>query len=66
MSDFEKELAEMTQKLGDEPEKKLPSVEEQKAIAEKLKKLEAEGALTPEILEEYFGKFNEKSNVPIH
>jgi hypothetical protein len=28
--------------------------------------LEAEGKLTPEILEEHFGKFNAKNGAPIH
>lgn len=30
MSDFEKELEQMTQEMGDEPEVQLPSIEEQK------------------------------------
>ncbi|MDW2062685.1 restriction endonuclease subunit S, partial [Vibrio sp. Vb1076] len=51
---------------AEEPEVKLPSLEEQKAIAAELKKLEAEGKLTPEILEQYFGKFNQKNSVPVH
>ncbi|KOO10397.1 chromosome partitioning protein ParA, partial [Vibrio xuii] len=51
MSDFEKELELMSQEMGDEPEVALPSLEEQKAIAAELKKLEAEGKLTPEVLE---------------
>ena len=66
MSDLEKELAEMTQELGDSPEEKLPSLEEQKAIVAKLKKLEAAGELTPEMLEEHFGKFSNTKNAPIH
>ncbi|TNZ37525.1 restriction endonuclease subunit S, partial [Vibrio parahaemolyticus] len=56
MNDFEKELAQISQEAAEEPEVKLPSLEEQKAIAAELKKLEAEGKLTPEILEQYFGK----------
>ncbi len=65
MSDFEKELEMMSQEVANEPEEQLPSIEEQKAIAAELKQLEAEGKLTPEILEQYFGKFNKKSQ-PIH
>ncbi|MEH0665112.1 restriction endonuclease subunit S [Vibrio scophthalmi] len=66
MSDVEKELELMSQEMGDEPEVALPSIEEQKAIAQKLKELEAEGKLTPEVLEEYFGKFYAKTDAPIH
>lgn len=66
MSDFEKELEQITEQVANEPEVKLPSLEEQRAIVEKLKKLEAEGNLTPEVLEEHFGKFQEKSGTPIH
>ncbi|EPM1918488.1 restriction endonuclease subunit S [Vibrio parahaemolyticus] len=66
MNDFEKELAQISQDAAEEPEVKLPSLEEQKAIAAELKKLEAKGKLTPEILEQYFGKFNQKNSVPIH
>lgn len=65
MSDFEKELELMSQEMGDEPEVKLPSLEEQKAVVAELKRLEAEGKLTPEVLDEHFGKFNQK-NTPIH
>lgn len=54
MQDFEKELQAMP---SDEPEVALPSMEEQKKIVAELKKLEAEGKLTPEIMEEHFGKF---------
>ena len=43
MSDFEKELEQMTQEMGDEPEVQLPSIEEQKAIVAEFKRLEAEG-----------------------
>lgn len=60
MSDFEKELEQMTQEMGDEPEVKLPSLEEQKAIVAEFKRLEAEGKLTPEVLEKHFGQFNKK------
>ncbi|QSA20170.1 restriction endonuclease subunit S, partial [Vibrio furnissii] len=62
MSDFEKELELMSQEMGDEPEVALPSLEEQKAIAAELKKLEAEGKLTPEVMEQYFGQFFAKSD----
>ncbi|QIJ86034.1 restriction endonuclease subunit S [Vibrio coralliilyticus OCN008] len=66
MSDFEKELEQMSQEMGDEPEVALPSLEEQKAIAAELKKLEEAGELTPEILEQYFGKFYSKTDKPVH
>ncbi len=66
MSDFEKELEAMVAETGDEPEVALPSIEEQKAIVEEFKKLEAEGKLTPEVLEAHFGQFNKKSDKPIH
>lgn len=38
MNDFEKELAQISQDAAEEPEVKLPSLEEQKAIAAELKK----------------------------
>lgn len=66
MSDFEKELADIVDDLGDEPEVSLPSIEEQKAIVEEFKRLEAEGKLTPEVLEAHFGQFNNKKSTPIH
>ncbi len=66
MSDFEKELEAMSQQVAEEPEVKLPSIEEQKEIAAKLKELEAKGELTPEVLEEHFGKFYAKTDTPIH
>ncbi|WP_375748720.1 restriction endonuclease subunit S [Vibrio sp. HN007] len=66
MSDFEKELEQMSQEMGNEPEVKLPSLDEQKEIVAELKRLEAEGKLTPEVMEQYFGKFNQKSDVPVH
>lgn len=66
MSDFEKELENLTVEMGDEPEVKLPSLEEQKAVVAALKKLEAEGKLTPEILEQHFGQFNQQTGKPIH
>ncbi|ELX7500173.1 restriction endonuclease subunit S [Vibrio fluvialis] len=66
MSDFEKELEQMSQEMGSEPEVALPSLEEQKVIAAELKKLEAEGKLTPEVMEQYFGKFFAESDTPVH
>ena len=66
MSDFEKELEMISQEASQEPEVKLPSLDEQKEIVAELKKLEAEGKLTPEVLEQYFGKFNQKNTVPVH
>ncbi|MBY8048662.1 restriction endonuclease subunit S [Vibrio fluvialis] len=66
MSDFEKELEQMSQEMGSEPEVALPSLEEQKAIAAELKKLEAEGKLTLEVMEQYFGKFFAESDTPVH
>ncbi|HEY5716232.1 MAG TPA: hypothetical protein VIS54_07435 [Psychromonas sp.] len=66
MSDFKKELEQMSQQISDVPEEKLPSLEEQRAVVAKLKKLEAEGKLTLEVLEEHFGKFNQKNTAPIH
>ncbi|MDN3702471.1 restriction endonuclease subunit S [Vibrio artabrorum] len=64
MSDFEKELEQITQEMGDEPEVQLPSIEEQKAIVAELKRLEAEGKLTPDVLEKHFGQFNKTSDTP--
>ena len=66
MSDFEKELEQISQQAGDEVEEKLPSIEEKKEIVAELKKLEAAGELTPEVLEQYFGKFNKKNSPPVH
>ena len=66
MSDFEKELEQMSQELSDEPEVALPTIEEQKVIAAELKRLEEAGELTPEVLEQYFGQFYAKSNAPVH
>ena len=66
MSDFEKELEQMSQMAGDEPEVKLPTLEEQKAVVAELKKLEAEGKLTPEVLEKHFGQFYQKTDTPVH
>lgn len=66
MSDFEKELEQMASQVESEPEVALPSIEEQREIAAELKRLEAEGKLTPEVLEQYFGKFNKDNLTPIH
>ncbi|EGQ8528764.1 restriction endonuclease subunit S [Vibrio cholerae] len=66
MNDFEKELELMSQQVAEEPETQLPSLDEQKAIAEKLKQLETEGQLTPEVLEAYFGQYYAKTETPIH
>ncbi len=66
MSDFEKELEAMAQQAEDQPEEKLPSIEEQKQVVAELKKLEEAGELTPEVLEKHFGKFYAKSDAPIH
>lgn len=66
MSDFEKELEQMSQQMTEETEEKLPTIEEQKQIASKLKELEAKGELTPEVLEQYFGKFYAKNDKPVH
>jgi hypothetical protein len=66
MTDFEKELEAMSEQLDEQVEQPLPSIEEQKALVEKFKKLEAEGKLTPEILDEHFSKFNDKNSAPIH
>ncbi|MDF2152693.1 restriction endonuclease subunit S [Vibrio sp. CAU 1672] len=66
MNDFEQELEVISQEVAKEPEVKLPSLEEQKQIVAELKKLEAEGKLTPEVLEKHFGKFNQKNAEPVH
>lgn len=66
MSDFEQELQAISEQANQEPEVKLPSLEEQQAIVAELKKLEAEGKLTPEVLEQYFGQFAAKGDAPIH
>ncbi|NOE83756.1 restriction endonuclease subunit S [Vibrio cholerae] len=66
MNDFEKVLELMSQQVAEEPETQLPSLDEQKAIAEKLKQLEAEGKLTPEVLDAYFGQYYAKTETPIH
>ncbi|MDN3612567.1 restriction endonuclease subunit S [Vibrio ostreicida] len=66
MSDFEKDLEQMTQDASETPEVALPSLEEQKAIAAELKRLDAAGELTPEVMEQYFGKFYSDSDQPVH
>ena len=66
MTDFEKELEAMAEQVDEQSEQPLPSIEEQKAIVEKFKKLEAKGKLTPEILEAHFAQFNDKNSPPIH
>ncbi|SHE37693.1 chromosome partitioning protein ParA [Vibrio gazogenes] len=66
MNDFEQELAALAEQDGGQEEAKLPSLDEQKAIVEKLKALEAKGELTPEILEQYFGQYAADAGVPIH
>ncbi|MGL4192118.1 MULTISPECIES: restriction endonuclease subunit S [Vibrio] len=66
MNDFEKELELLSQQVAQEPETKLPSLEEQKAIAQQLKQLEAEGKLTPEVLEAYFGQYYVTNDAPVH
>lgn len=66
MSDIEKELAEMVQTESEAPEVPLPSLEEQQAIVAELKKLEAEGKLTPEVLEQHFGQFFTDTDTPVH
>lgn len=66
MSDFEKELEQMSQEAANSPEEKLPTLDEQKQIVAELKRLEEEGKLTPEVLEHYFGRFNKENDVPIH
>lgn len=66
MSDLKKDIEKMSQEANTEPEVKLPTLEEQKAVVAKLQKLEQEGKLTPEILEEHFAQFNVKNTTPIH
>ncbi|MBD1566904.1 restriction endonuclease subunit S [Vibrio sp. S12_S33] len=66
MSDFEKELEQLSQQVADEPEVKLPSLDEQKAIVAELKQLEADGKLTPEVLEKHFGQFFADTDTPVH
>ena len=65
-NDIENELNQISAEMTDAPETPLPSIEEQKAIVAKLKQLEAEGKLTPEVLEEHFGKFNDEDARPVH
>jgi len=65
MSGFEKELEQMVEdQLGQE--EKLPSLDEQRAIVAKLKRLENEGKLTQEVLEEHFSQFFDENDKPVH
>lgn len=66
MSDFNEELAAMLEQEQGNEEVKLPTLEEQKAIVAELKKLEAEGNLTPEVLEQHFGQFFSETDTPVH
>ncbi|OEF23286.1 hypothetical protein [Vibrio rumoiensis] len=65
-NDIEKELDQMSAEMTDAPETPLPSIEEQKAIVAKFKQLEAEGKLTPEVLEAHFAQFSDDGAGPIH
>lgn len=53
------ELNQLLEGALEQPEVALPSYEEQQAIVKRLKSLEAAGELTPEILAEYFEKYND-------
>lgn len=66
MSDFNEELAAMIEQEQGYEEVKLPTLEEQKAIVAELQKLEAEGKLTPEVLEQHFGQFFAETDTPVH
>jgi hypothetical protein len=66
MTDFEKELEQMALEEADKKEVPLPTIEEQKAVVAKLKELEAQGELTPEVLEAHFGQFYIDNGQPIH
>ncbi|CAM3637054.1 hypothetical protein VA7868_03759 [Vibrio aerogenes CECT 7868] len=67
MSDFDKALEDMAAQAPEKKEEvKLPSLEEQKEVVAKLKQLEAEGKLTPEVLESFFGQFADDADVPVH
>lgn len=66
MNDFEQELAALAEQETGQEETKLPSLEEQKAVVAKLKALEAQGKLTPEVLEAHFGQFAADADVPVH
>lgn len=66
MSDFNEELAAMLEQEEGFEEVKLPTMEEQKAIVAELQKLEAEGKLTPEVLEKHFGQFFAETDTPVH
>jgi restriction endonuclease S subunit len=66
MIDFEKELEQMVLEEADQKETPLPTIEEQKAVVAKLKELEAQGELTPEVLEAHFGQFYANNDQTIH
>ncbi|MDW6005136.1 chromosome partitioning protein ParA [Vibrio mangrovi] len=66
MNDFEQELAGLAAQEFGEEETKLPSLDEQKAVVAKLKELEAQGKLTPEVLEAHFGQFAADAEGPVH
>jgi restriction endonuclease S subunit len=66
MKDLDQQLAEMIEQEQGKEEVNLPSIDEQKAIVAELKRLEANGELTPEILEAHFGQFYATTNAPIH
>ena len=61
-----KDLQQQVEPLDDITEEALPTIEEQKKIVAELKKLEAEGKLTPEVMESYFGKFYTEENQTQH
>lgn len=65
MNLFEQELEALSAQEND-VEEALPTLEQQKQIVAELKSLEAKGELTPEVLEEYFGKFYAKTDAPVH
>jgi len=66
MSGFEKELEQMVEDQLGQEEEKLPSLDEQRAIVAKLKRLENEGKLTQEVLEEHFSQFFDENDKPVH
>ncbi|MGF1765599.1 restriction endonuclease subunit S [Aliivibrio kagoshimensis] len=61
-----KELEQELEQFDDITEEALPTIEEQQKIVAELKKLEAEGKLTPEVMESYFGKFYTEENQTQH
>ncbi|MCE2571331.1 hypothetical protein [Motilimonas eburnea] len=60
MSDFEQQLKAMEDEAANETP--LPSIEEQRAIVEKLKALEEKGELTPEVMAEFFAAYSDETN----